>query len=186
MKKCLFFMCALLSTMLAFSQTTVTFEQIKSSTDPKHDFNKEYDAYVASDGHTYAVGDEFTLGVPSSNKSFAYMTSELAMASAILGGGPVAYVGAQWGGYKVQIRKIKVERNKNRGAMVSMRCYLAGLGGILIQFENALNSGEIVGLGMSSDKALEELKKAKDMLDLELITQEEYDAKKEELKQYIK
>ena len=38
---------------------------------------------------------------------------------------------------------------------------------------------------MTNDEALNQLRKAKEKLDLELITQEEYDKKKEELKQYI-
>lgn len=37
----------------------------------------------------------------------------------------------------------------------------------------------------SSEDALSELKKWKDKLDLELITQEEYDKKKNELRKYI-
>ena len=67
-----------------------------------------------------------------------------------------------------------------------MRAYLHGLGGILIQFENALQSGEIKGYGMSSDDALKELKKEKDKLDLGLITEEESNKRKEELMKYIK
>lgn len=39
---------------------------------------------------------------------------------------------------------------------------------------------------MSSEEALSELKRYKDKLDLELITQEEFDKKKEELSKYIK
>ncbi len=41
-------------------------------------------------------------------------------------------------------------------------------------------------LGMSSDEALTALKKAKDKLDLGLITQEEYDKIKAELTPFIK
>jgi hypothetical protein len=39
---------------------------------------------------------------------------------------------------------------------------------------------------MTSDEALSELKKAKDKLDLGIITQEEYDLKKAELTPFIK
>ena len=38
---------------------------------------------------------------------------------------------------------------------------------------------------MTSEKALEELKAWKSKLDLELITQDEYNAKKQELSKYI-
>ena len=46
-------------------------------------------------------------------------------------------------------------------------------------------NGEVEKPAMTNDEALDKLKKAKEKLDLELITQEEYDKKKEELKQYI-
>ena len=86
----------------------------------------------------------------------------------------------------MSIRSIKVDRNKKRGASVIMRCYLAGIGGVLVKFEQALASGEIVGLGITSDQALEKIKKAKNMLELELITQQEYDSIKVEYMPFIK
>ena len=55
-----------------------------------------------------------------------------------------------------------------------------------VGFERALSCGEIVGQGMTNDKALIELKKWKDKLDLDIITKEEYENKKLELIQYIK
>jgi len=55
-----------------------------------------------------------------------------------------------------------------------------------VQFENALSTGEIKGFGMTSDEALAELKKAKEKLDLGLITQEEFEKIKAELTPFIK
>ena len=162
-----------------FAQT-ITLEMLEKSADPKNELLKEYDAYTASDGHTYKVGDEITTGVPSSNKTFAFLVSELG----IVGGNPL--LTAAWSGYKMQIKKIGVDRSKKRGATISMRCYLSGIGGIIVKFENALTSGEIVGLGMTRDKALEEIKKAKDMLELELISHQEFDSIKAECLKYIK
>ena len=49
-----------------------------------------------------------------------------------------------------------------------------------------MSTGEIKGFGKTSDEALTELKKAKDKLDLGLITQEEFDKLKAELSKYIK
>jgi hypothetical protein len=49
-----------------------------------------------------------------------------------------------------------------------------------------MSTGEIKGTGLTSDDALAELKKAKDKLDLGLITQEQYDLKKSELTPFIK
>ena len=168
-----------------FAQT-LTYEMVSNSIDPKKELQKKYEAYTASDGHTYHVGDDIVIGTPSSNKSYAYMTSELAMANAILGGGGVAGIHADWGGSKMKITDIKVNRNKRRGACVEFRTYLSGLGGILVQIENCINSGEIVSQGMTKEKALSEIKKAKEMLDLELISQQEYDSIKAVCKEYLK
>lgn len=179
MKKFLFlFFVGIAST--SFAQT-LTYEQVQNSTDPKNELLKEYEAYTASDGHTYSVGDKITIGVPSSNKTCAFLISELAMFS----GGPMG-VAATWSGYKMEIKTIGVDRNKKRGATVSMRCNLTGLGGIIVKFENALAAGEIVSEGMTRDKAIDEIKKAKELLELEVITQQEFDSIKAECVKYIK
>lgn len=62
----------------------------------------------------------------------------------------------------------------------------SGLTNYTIDFENALSNGEVKGFGKTSDEALAELKKAKDKLDLGLISQEEYDKVKAELVPFIK
>jgi len=56
----------------------------------------------------------------------------------------------------------------------------------LLQTEKFENSPEVPTLALSSDEAIAELKKAKDKYDLGLITKEEYDAVKTEMKKYIK
>ena len=85
------------------------------------------------------------------------------------------------------IKKIWVVGNKRAGYSVSFRTKgIIGLSNYTIQFENALSTGEVKGFGMTSDDALAELKKAKDKLDLGLITQEKYDEIKAELVKYIK
>jgi hypothetical protein len=63
---------------------------------------------------------------------------------------------------------------------------ITGLSNYTIQFENALSTGEIKGFGLSSDDALAQLKKAKDKLDLGLITQADYDKIKSDMSAYIK
>ena len=185
MKKVSFFILLAATAINTFSQT-LTFEMVSNSTNPKKELQRKYDAYTASDGHTYHIGDDIVLGTPSSNKTFAYMTSELAMADAILNGGGISGIHAQWGGAKMKIISIKVDRSKNRGASVEFRTYLAGLGGVLVQIENCITSGEIISQGMTRNKALSELRTAKEMLELELITQQEYDSIKNICKDYIK
>lgn len=49
-----------------------------------------------------------------------------------------------------------------------------------------MQNGEIKGLGMTSDAAMEQLKKEKEKLEMDLITEEEYNKRKEELMKFIK
>lgn len=142
----------------------------------------EYTSYIASDGAEYKVGDKIRIGVPSSNKTFAFIYQ---------GDGiiiPMTLLTAANSGSETEIKKIFVSGTKRSGYQVLMRTkgMYALSGNYLIQFENALSTGEIKGFGMTSNEALEELKRAKDKFDLGLISQDEYNKKKEELSKYIK
>ena len=141
----------------------------------------EYTSYVGSDGGVYKIGDRIKIGVPSSNKTFAFITQ---------GDGillPIQPLLASSSGTETEIKRIFIIGNKRSGFSVAMRTKgISGLMNYTIQFENALSTGEIKGTGKTSDEALAELKKAKDKLDLGLITQEEYDKIKAELVPFIK
>jgi len=141
----------------------------------------EFTSYVASDGAVYKIEDRIKIGVPSSNKTFAFITE---------GDGfllPITNLTAGSSGQETEIKKIWVVGNKRAGYSVAFRSKgITGLSNYTIQFENALATGEVKGFGMTSDEALAELKKAKDKLDLGLITQEEYEKIKADLVKYIK
>jgi hypothetical protein len=141
----------------------------------------EFTSYVGSDGAIYKIGDRIKIGVPSSNKTFAFITR----GDGILM--PLEPLPAASSGTETEIKRISVFGNKRSGYSVSMRTKgFIGTLNYTIQFENALSTGEIKGTGMTSDEALEKLKKTKDKLDLGLITQEEYDKIKTELTPFIK
>lgn len=141
----------------------------------------EFTSYVGSDGAVYKIGDRIKIGVPSSNKTFAFITQGDGLLM------PITNLTASFSGTETEIKKIFVGGNKRMGYSVSFRTKgVTGLSNYTIQFENALSTGEVKGFGLTSDDALEQLKKGKDKLDLGLITQEEYDNLKAELSKYIK
>lgn len=141
----------------------------------------EYTSYVGSDGGIYKIGDRIKIGVPSSNKTFAYIFQGDGILIAM------EPIPATYSGTETEIKKIFVGGNKRSGYSVSMRTKgITGLMNYTILFENALATGEIKGTGLTSDEALSQLKKAKDKLDLGIITQEEFDKIKKELTPYIK
>jgi hypothetical protein len=141
----------------------------------------EFTSYLASDGAVYKIGDRIKIGVPSSNKTFTFITE----GDGILV--PITSLTSFASGTETEIKRIFVYGSKRAGYAVSFRTKgYTGVSNYTIQFENALSVGEVKGFGLSSDDALDQLKKAKDKLDLGLITQEEFDILKAELSKYIK
>ena len=161
--------------------TTSNAQEIKYTELAESTGRGEYTSYVGSDGGIYKIGDRIKIGVPSSNKTFAFITEGDGLLI------PITPLLASASGTETEIKKIYVTGNKRTGYSVTMRTKgVTGLSNYTIQFENAISTGEIKGSGMTSDEALTELKKAKDKLDLGLITQEEYDKIKAELTPFIK
>jgi hypothetical protein len=141
----------------------------------------EFSSYVGSDGAVYKIGDRVKIGVPSSNKTFTFITEGDGLLL------PITNLNASSSGTETEIKRIFVYGNKRSGYSVAFRTKgITGLSNYTIQFENALSTGEVKGFGLSSDDALAKLKKAKDKLDLGLISQEEFDKLKAELTKYIK
>ena len=149
------------------------------------------DSYTASDGITYTSGSEIVFGMPYNggrfyNNIFDRTTDIL---NALSDKPPVeTRVASRYNG-KATIKRIHCLPSDGFNRRTSgCRIYvLLNRGGIAIMdLESALDQGEIISNGYSSERALQELKKAKEKLDLELITREEYDAIKAELSKYIK
>lgn len=141
----------------------------------------EFTSYVGSDGAVYKIGDRVKIGVPSSSKTFAFITQGDGLLL------PVTNLTASFSGTETEIKRIFVVGNKRSGYSISFRTKgTIALSNYTLQFENALSTGEVKGFGLSSDDALSQIKKGKDKLDLGLITQEEYDKLKADLTKYIK
>lgn len=161
--------------VLLFNILTIHSQEVKYS-----EITKEQEGYInsylASDGAIYKIGDKIKIGLPYSNcKStftFLKLTSNNVMTS-------------DYSGQEVIISKMLVYGDDKTGYSVFV--YTKGyVGEYEIQFESALKTKEIISQGKTSDEALQELKKEKEKLDLQIITQEEYERKKLELIKYIK
>jgi hypothetical protein len=143
--------------------------------------NGDYLSYLASDNAVYKIGDRIKIGIPTANKSFTYIYE---------GDGfiiPIDNLKSHASGYEMEIKRIMVIGNKRAGHSVTIKTKgLTVLSNYTISFENALETGEIKGIGKTSKEALEELKSAKDKLELNVITSEQYEKIKEDLIKYIK
>lgn len=132
--------------------------------------------YVSRDGQTFKVGDTLTLGLSTGNKSYEFIKQNAGLSYEPL---PNNASSSQ-----VIIKRMNARFKQLTIVTTKPQGYVFAL--FVNNFEGALSNGEIKSNIMTSDQALAELKKWKSKLDLEIITQEEYDAKKKELMTFIK
>ncbi len=175
MKK-LLFLTASLFILNSFARA----QEIKYSELPTVTKRGKYTSYIAKDGFEYKVGDKVKIGFPSSNKTFAFIKEgDLLMID-------LTPITVDVSGKEVEIKSIWTGGSKKTGFTVGLITKGMGIGNYIIDIENAVESKELKSSVMSSDEALNALKKAKDKLDLGLITQAEYDKLKAELALIIK
>ncbi len=155
----------------------ISFKELQLSSDKK--LQGDYKSYISKAGKFYKIGDELTFGMPTRGRMFRYIRETMFLDQ--------MSTRDSYAGLRRQITAITVKGNPNRG----MRVFITSnsspkFSAFAIDFENAIALGEIVNPEPTSDQALVQLKKAKEKLDLQLITQQEYDDIKEELKEFIK
>jgi len=153
------------------SQTIATYDEVVSKQK-----KGEIDKYITQSGEEFKVGDTITLGVAFRNEQFDFI-----MQNAVVAQYPLPNSASN---SKVVIKKITIRSKTVLVNTTKAQGLVYGL--IVVNFDSAVLNGEIKSKIMSSDEALEELKKCKDKLELGLITEEEYQAKKKELSKYIK
>jgi hypothetical protein len=183
MKKILLFSLFMFS-LQVYGQKTITYEEMKTITKGAFQ-NIECDVYTAKDGYSYKVGDTLKIGRPSNNKTFSFI-SEYSTLGALNGQRPEPLSVSQSGSNTI-IKKITIGGNKRMG----FKMYVVGKGicGIcpsyMIDFEESLATGEIETKGFTKESAIAKLKQAKDLLDLGMMSQADFDKLKESLKKYI-
>lgn len=131
--------------------------------------------YVTKDGRTIKVGDTISINNAfNNNTNFTSVTQASGMYPLL----------STMGGGTVVIKKIKVSMKFVRVSCTSSENTTYPI--YISSIENALERKEVSISGMNKEKAVEELKNQKDLLDLGIITEEEYNNKKIELLKYIK
>jgi len=170
----------LLVVAIALIASQTSFGQELKFSDLSSDLNsKQFEKYTAKDGTVFQIGGKVKMGLPSDSRKFVYVLHVDPIAG-------VSDVGANYANKEVEIKKIQVVGNLKKGYKV----WVITDGGIALaklnfDIETALQTKEVKGDGMSSDDALTTLKRAKDKLDLGLITKEEFDKLKSELSKFI-
>jgi len=158
-------------------------------------------AYVASNGETFTPGSTITYGIPGNGTYYLYFED---VTGDVLGTlAEDANNNAATNAANHEVYKRVNNRNGGTATIKKIQCipidgynrktagckiYLVlNRGGIACtNFEEVIATGEVRTRMNDSDAAMQELKKWKEKLDLQIITQEEYDAKKAELMKHIK
>ncbi len=157
------------------------------------------------DGAVLGIGDKMKFGNPSgtnqSNTTQAGLFSSSTtrtnnytyimlgrMGAAMMGG--VTYLPETFKGREAEIENIKLYKSKKEGKPhgASIIFNNPGMDISVLDLAFALQYGEVINpkAAMTSEQALAELKKAKDKLDLGLITQQQFDSLKVGLSKIIK
>ena len=131
----------------------------------------EYKFYLTKTGDTLKVGDTLTMGIPRSDLGFTYISQ---------GGERVSNTLSD---KKVIVDKLKTYGTKNNGYKIYAHFKGYGLLPVLIDYETALEVGEIKNTNnkLTKEQAIAKLKEAKELFDLEVISKVEYEKLKAEL-----
>jgi hypothetical protein len=169
--KFLFLVTIMAMNLCSYAQITANYDEVISKQK-----KGQIDTYITQNGEEFSVGDTLTLGVSFRNEQFDYIQQNAGIEYY-----PLPNTASN---SKVIIKKINIRAKTIIVKTTKPQGFVYGL--IIANFDSAITNGEIKSKIMSSDQALEELKKWKDKLDLELISEEEYNQKKAELSKFIK
>ncbi|MDM1325890.1 hypothetical protein [Myroides odoratimimus] len=138
--------------------------------------NESYKEYLSKNGDLIKVGDTLIIGKAMDPQGFRYISQ---------GGGRIH---PTHGGKPFEITKIKSYGKTKSGFTIWLNFKGYGWLPVELDYENALEDGEVINPKgkPTKEQAIAKLKESKDLLDLEVITQEEYDKIKEEMTKYIK
>ena len=174
------FSLALLVGGMAFSSSleAKTFEEI--TYEQTREIKKgKAKSYITSKGEKFSVGQAIKFGTPKRKEQREY-DYIFRTASGLIG----PRIQSTWDGSETTIRKIEW---KTEGPVPFVMVHTKGARWklLIMNFEAAIKSGEIVTSVMSKKTAIDKLKEAKELLDLEIITQDEYDEIKKSLTPFI-
>lgn len=171
--KSLIFILFLFLSLGVNSQITATSTEILSKVKKGN-----IDIYITDKGDSIKVGDTITIGVAFRNEQYDYIKQNAGVQLY-----PLTNIAS---GSKVVIKDLQATMKVLTMRTTRPQGYVYGL--YVVNVQSAIDNGELrVNSNlMTSDEALSELKRAKDKLDLGLITQEEFDKIKQELSKLIK
>jgi hypothetical protein len=154
---------------------TLTYEVIKNAK-KKSDIPYLYDKYVSESGDLFEVGGFIKINEPLGNSNFYQFINATDNFTV------VNKVDIQAKGIEAEIVKLRTAGSRRDGYYVIAICKSPNaLLRYNIQIEKAITNKEIHSSLSLREEAINELKEAKELFDLELMTREDYDKIKKRL-----
>ena len=150
----------------------VTFEEFQNAEKPK---KVKLDSYQAKNGQVFKIGDKITIGQPSmrSDQYLSVVRNDL---------GTLKRITVGMKGFEAEIKKFKINGKKRIGYnVIAVTKTPDGFSNLWIEIEAAIKDGEIGTTFLNREQAIAKLKETKDLLDLDMISKEEYEKIKKEL-----
>ncbi len=161
------------------SAQTATYEQVRTKA-----VKGSIDEYITESGVSFKVGDTLKIGYPSVSDRYTHVFLSSDLTASAIGGAQPTPLSSIYAGNMSVIKKMK---SSYRNLTVSTYGKGESKAFTITNFEQAFKTGEVILPNyLTSNEALEKLKKEKDKLDLGLISQDDFDKAKAELSKYIK
>jgi len=164
----------MLFSLSIFSQSELSYEDIRNS--ERRPNTRNLEKYTSKNGEVFKVGEILKIGEPKGSLDrYEFIQKVGALGDQI-------DVTLEDKGFESEIIKFKLIGGKRRGYEIQIVSKTPmGLHRYYIQIEKAIRDGEVQSTIMTREEAISKLKEEKDLLDLGLITEKEYNDRKEKL-----
>ena len=170
----------------ALAENPINYEQVKAlkeKIEAKELTKDGITQYTASNGAVIKLGDKFRLNRPEGgSKTFISIQNKPTVMDMMGNKNYSSTVDTSMSNTEITIKTIYVIGSRKLGFKSMAELATCGVcNNLLVDIELAIESKEVRTNGMTKDEAIVKLKETKDLLDLGLVKQEDYDKLKVEL-----
>lgn len=182
---------ALILTTISIAQTplvenAVNYEQVKvlkERTEARELSKDGITQYTASNGAVIKLGDKFRLNRPEGgSKTFVSIQNKPTVMDMMGNKNYSSTVGTSMSNTEITIKTLYIIGSRKLGFKSMAELATCGVcNNLIVDIELAIESKEVRTNGMTRDEAIAKLKESKDLFDLGLVKQDDYDKLKTEL-----
>lgn len=182
---------ALILSTISIAQTplvenAINYEQVKvlkERTEARQLSKDGITQYTASNGAVIKLGDKFRLNRPEGgSKTFVSIQNKPTVMDMMGNKNYSSTVGTSMSNTEITIKTLYIIGSRKLGFKSMAELATCGVcNNLIVDIELAIESKEVRTNGMTRDEAIAKLKESKDLLDLGLVKQDDYDKLKTEL-----